>query len=184
MNVALNTNLDLEQLQRDAEAAQGVVLTIVDREEELKKRMEEFEVLEKKDRLELAAQLILECDSLVEVHKILKEQVNKVQKRIEALSTKVQVETMKEVKGGGKEKKEEYETESFQLKIKTNPPSVQVDDIDKLPKQWRTAPPPAPHWKKWAPDKNAIKKALKNQEKKSIPGVSLAYKEALVITRK
>lgn len=183
MNVNFSTATDLTQLQEDAVRAQGAVVTIVDRESQLKARLEELVVLPKAERLEESVKLILEVESLTEIHKILKDQINRVQKRIEAVGIDVRKETLKEVQGKKKDGTE-YETESFTLKAKPNPESVKITDADKIPKDFRHEPPPIPSWKKWAPDKNAIKKALKTKAKRSIAGAELVRSIKLDIVRK
>ena len=181
MNVNFNTALGLNQLQEDAVRAQAAVVTIIDRESHLNARLEELVVLPKAERLEEAVKLVLEVESLAEIHKILKDQITRVQKRIEDIGSSVRAETLKEVKKGDKD---EYDTASFILKVKQNPPKVNVIDESKVPKDFRRQPPPVPHWKKWAPDKNAIKKALKEKTKRSIAGVELIREEKLDIVRK
>ncbi len=180
MNISMNTAMDLNQIKNDAVQAQAAVVSIVDREEHLLERVAELEAMEQADRLEAATKVLLEADSLVEIHKVLKDQVNRVQKRIEKVREGLYGATLDEVR----EADNRFETDTFELEVKLNPPSVEVVDLAKVPKDWRSEPKPIPHWKKWSPDKNAIKKALVNGDKRSIAGVKLIRKSRLQINRK
>lgn len=181
MNVSMNSAMDLGKLRDDATRAQAAVVTVVDREEQLLKSLEDLASLEGNDLYEAAAELYLEAEGLTEIHRILQEQIGKVKKRVEKIAAKV-------IQGIQDEFDENeltsVETDKFELAVKFNPPSVQIDDAKKVPKEFRHEPKPIPSWKEWAPDKNAIKKALLNKEKRSIAGVSLVRGKKLVINRK
>lgn len=181
MNLAINTTMNLEKIQEDATEAQAVVLTLVDREADILAKLEEVEALAGDERYEAIADLVLEADGLVEIHKALKEQINRVQKRVEKISNAVREDTIKEL---SRRKEAAADTEKYVVSVKLNPPSVVVDDEKKIPKEFRREPPPIPSWKKWPADKNAIKKALLNKEKRSINGVHLERSKKLDIKRK
>lgn len=181
MNIMMNTAMDLGKIKDDATRAQAAVVDLVDREADLTERLAEIEAFEGVQRYEAVASLVLEAEALVEIHKALKDQVNRVQKRIDKIASAVREGILDELSGI---KGEMVETDQFLIKAKLNPPSVIVEDQKKIPKEWRHEPRPIPPWREWAPDKNAIKKALLNKEKRSIAGVHLERSKKLEITRK
>jgi SpoVK/Ycf46/Vps4 family AAA+-type ATPase len=182
MNVKFNTAADLRQLQDDAIQSQRAVLSLVDREKDLLEAVKELEqIKDPEKRLDVAAGIIIEAEGLAEIHKTLSDQIDRVRKRIAAVSDKLRSASLDEMV---LIKALKLETDHFELAVKSNPPSVKVDDLAKVPKDWRTEPPPIPTWKEWAPDKNSIKAALTNGTKKSIPGVHLESSKRLEINRK
>ncbi len=182
MNVKLNTAVDLRQLQSDAVQAQRAVIDLVDREKDLLSEVEALgKIADPVERLDAAAGIIVEAEGLAEIHKTLSDQIDKVRKRVAAISSKLRTASLDEMKTLEKEK---IETESFELVARRNPPAVAVDDEKKVPKEWRHEPPPPPPWREWSLDKNSIKAALSNGTKKSIPGVHLEAGVRLEISRK
>lgn len=182
MNVRLNTATDLRQLQTDAVQAQRAVLDLVDREKDLLKEVEGLgQIADRVQRLDAAASIIVEADGLAEIHKTLSDQIDRVRKRVAAISDKLRAASLDDLNEMNETK---LDTGTFELLAKNNPPSVFVDDEEKVPKAWRREPPPIPPWKEWPLDKNSIKAALSNGTKKSIPGVHLESSKRLEINRK
>lgn len=187
MNVKLNTAADLRQLQDDAIQSQRAVIALVDREKELLEATEKLSgIKDPVERLDAAAEIIVEAEGLVEIHKALADQIGRVQKRVAVISSKLRIASIEEVeklKKEGEIEEQKLATEHFEIVVRKNPPSVIVDELAKVPKDWRKEPPPIPPWKEWDPDKNSIKAALTNGQKKSIPGVHLACGVRLEINR-
>jgi len=78
MNLAFNTAMDLEKLASDAEQGQQTVINLVDREKDLLERLEELAARADEDRQDGTAELILEAEGLIQIHKSLKDQINRV----------------------------------------------------------------------------------------------------------
>lgn len=182
MNVNVSTAIDLVTLQSDATQSQATILNLVDREKEIQARLADLVAQDDDDRRDGTAEIILECEGLVAIHKSLKDQINRVQKRIENLAYEVKADLQKEVlKVAGAEGT--IETENFQLKHKFNPPSVVVDELKDVPKRYRNEPAPIPPFKKWPANKALIKNDLTKQKVKGIKGVHLERGEKLDIKR-
>ena len=179
MNLAFNTAIDLEQLAADAQTSQQTVVNLVDREEELLARLEDLSARAKKERQDGTAALLLEAQGLIEIQKGLKDQINRVQKRVENLVDKTKADLLKEVE---KVKDKKVETESFNLKAIKNAPSCQITDEKAIPKRHRREPAPIPSWKKWPPDKNKITSDLK--QGREVKGAKLKHTYRLDIKRK
>jgi hypothetical protein len=179
MNLAFSTAIDLEQLAADAQQNQQTVVNLVDREAELLARLEDLSARVDEERHEGTAELILEAQGLVEIQKGLKDQINRVQKRIEDLVAKTKADLLKEIK---KVEDKKIETEGFNLKAVKNAPSCEIVDEKILQKKYRREPEPLPSWKKWPPDKNKIVSDLK--QNREVKGAKLKYSYRLDIKRK
>lgn len=179
MNLAFNTAIDLEQLAVDAQQSQQTVVNLVDREAELLERLEDLSARSDEERQDGTAELLLEAAGLIEIQKGLKEQINRVQKRIEDLVDKTTADLLKEVK---KVEDKKIETDSFNLKAIRNAPSCEITDAKAIQKKYRREPPPLPSWKQWPPDKNKITSDLK--QNREVKGAKLKYTYRLDIKRK
>ena len=180
MNLQMSTAVDLETIETNAREAQAAVINIVNKEKDLLDRIEELSAQEGAARYEDAVHIYLDAKGIIEIHKALKDQVNRVQKRVESIVEKLDAKLLEEVEEDGGE----VETVTFELRRIGNPVSVNITDKEKVPKDFRTEPKPIPPWKEWAPDKNAIKKALVNKVKRSIAGAELTRTYRLDIKRK
>ena len=179
MNLAFDTSMNLEQLAADAEKGQQTVINLVDREKELLARLEDLGAMGDSERHEGTAELLLEAEAVVQIHKSLKDQINRVQKRVETLVSKTKVDLLKEIEDTDDKK---VETDSFNLKAVKNAPSCEVTDEKALLKKYRREPAPVPFWKKWAPDKNKIASDLK--QNRTVAGAKLKFTYRLDIKRK
>jgi len=179
MNLAFNTAMDLEKLASDAEQGQQTVINLVDREKDLLERLEELAARADEDRQDGTAELILEAEGLIQIHKSLKDQINRVQKRVENLVGKTKADLLKEIQGTEDKK---VETDSFRLLAVKNKPSCEITDEKALLKKYRREPPPVPFWKKWPADKNKIASDL--IQNRSVKGAKLKYTYSLRIKRK
>lgn len=179
MNLAFSTAIDLEQLAVDAQNSQQTVVNLVDREAELLARLEDLAARAETSRQEGTAALILEAEGLIEIQKGLKDQINRVQKRVEDLVSKTKADLLKEVE---KTEDKKVETDAFDLKAIRNAPSCEITDEGAITKKYRREPLPIPSWKKWPVDKNKIASDLK--QNRPVKGAKLKYTYRLDIKRK
>ena len=170
--------LKLEVIESQARTAQDQVAVLLDHEESALRSFEEISAIaETPQRLDEAARLLGECESLVSLAKELGEVLGRVRKRMAGVIEKVEEAVLQEVENEGGE----VETRNWILKSRVNPPSVVVDDLSIVPKKYRSEPAPIPPPEEWPVDKNMVKNALTKEKVQSILGVHISQSSRLEI---
>lgn len=169
---ALNvySTVDLEKVEAEVKVSQDAVLRLLNNEERALERLEEIAAIaDPMERLEEAAKLIIESESLVTLAKEMSTVIGNTKKRMEEVIRGAKQSIHDEVESmGGK-----VETKGFKLTIKNNPVKVIVDDLAAVPKKYKREPDPIPPVEEWEADKNVIKTALTKERVQSINGVHL-----------
>ena len=177
--MGLYSTVDLDLVKEGVEESQRSVLRLLDNEERAKEYLNEVALTDNQDvRLEEAARLHSECNALIDLAKDLAESIGNVRKRMVGIVALIEEGAFKEVADLDGE---EWEGKKWRMKIKSNPPTVVVEELKDVPKKYRLEPKPLPNWEDWAVDKNMVKQALVKEKVKSIDGIKLKTKKRIEI---
>jgi len=168
----------MSETEAKVEETKIAVTKLLDREEAALEELGRVSAIANDiERLEATGYLYADIEGLVKHIKSVASIVSRAKKRMEEVVSKVKEGVLLEVESQGGQ----VETPNWKFKVTPNPVSLIVDDLDKVPKKYRSVPKPIPEWKKWPVDKSYAKQALVKEQVKSIEGVHLEQTERVDI---
>lgn len=162
--------VDLNKLKERIEETRTSVFDHFRAEEEILADIEELDVIsEGNSRTERTMELFFSAKELVGAAKGIREQADRVMKRLQKIEDQLG-ECIFDLCGGigGR-----VETENWEARVQKTRNSVIVDDKAAVPKKYKRQPPPTPPIEEWDVDKNAVLSACKSNPTLKIKGISL-----------